>query len=170
MNASEILAEIIGTRAVCGHGVGSSVEEWDSGVSVDFLDVGREPPSDMFRRDYGLIEVIFTGGDPWRCDSFGVQVHRLAYHPEIMTDWMPAGSSGLGSVAWADVLKSLGGREDAPTWIVGRQGDMVQYMSHEAGISVFVCDDDADEQDDLPRPGDIWSIMVGPPGPQACSA
>src|SRR5262249_8959782 len=148
MNVSEFLADVMATGRLFGLGVGHEVTEWDTRIQgVDFVDIERRVERGLFRRDYGLVEVLFTGGDPWVCDSCGVQVHRLAYHPSMITGWLPTGSPEVSAVTWGDVRQALEKRPDAPRWTVGRQHEMIQYMSDEMGVSVFVYDEDPDDDE-----------------------
>ena len=162
MNYLDFLADVSIAGRVLQAGNGSTPEEFVQCLGADYGEALNRKAGFM-RRDYGLLEVVFSKSADWVCTKIGIQVHRLKTGAE---DVVPAALiHAVGpfprSISF-DALReriydkgSLVALADTsdPEYLIFRVGE----TSH----SIHVVSGDTPDPDGLfPTRGEVWSIHV----------
>nr|WSX49380.1 hypothetical protein OG409_10700 [Streptomyces sp. NBC_00974] len=160
MTGPEFIAAFLAAGSLRGLRTGSAVAQADLALPVDFIE--EDGPGGMLRRDYGLIELYFSG-EPDRVLTGGsLELHRLPGDPVLAAEWSSAtGVDFAPYTAWSEVEGALA----AAGLAVGAlecttQGDYLEYRNPDTKVSVLVVDGE-DERDDWPGHGDLWSVSLG---------
>lgn len=77
VNYVDLLIDAIAGRRILGLELGGTLEQAELVLGADYVDDVHKRRQ-FLRRDYGLIELTFTGSPNWLCSSMALQVHRLA--------------------------------------------------------------------------------------------
>ncbi|MFD0279258.1 hypothetical protein ACFVHB_35925 [Kitasatospora sp. NPDC127111] len=165
----------VATRCdVLGVGIGSGPAEWEGTVGSDYLDDGDEG---LLRRDYGLLELSFSGAEgAVSCFGISVQVHRLIHDACVPPPLERTYGEFARRVRFEElrsVILSLGCTVEPDDL----SGDVHRYLVPESGARVFVIADpdpygggDHDVDDpEIHQAGDVWALSVSPGwwGPRA---
>ncbi|MEV6128088.1 hypothetical protein AB0M05_14860 [Streptomyces violaceusniger] len=162
MNGISFMASFIATGRLYGVGVGSSIGEVDQALKVDFIDVVDEEYG-MLRRDYGFVELYFSGGPgKWSMTSGMIELHRLAADDQGMAaEWRRDTDVEFPEYcSWSELREELSQTPDAPDLDLRPQGGYLEYRAPETKVSVLVVDNQ-EERDDCPGHGDVWSVSLG---------
>ncbi|CDR09984.1 hypothetical protein [Streptomyces iranensis] len=162
MSGAALLASVIATGRLHEVGVGSSLEEVDQALKVDFIEVIDEEYGTL-RRDYGFVELYFSGGQgEWVMTSGMVELHRLAADEEGMAaEWCrDMGVQFPEYCSWSELREQLSRTPDAPEFNLRSQGGYLEYRAPETKVSVLVVEGE-EERDDCPGHGDVWSLSLG---------
>jgi hypothetical protein len=159
VTGTEFVADLMRTGLLHGIGVGTSVGEVDRVLRVEFVD--DADGDNWLRRDYGLVELNFTGGPDWVVTGGGLALHRLPALPEIGEEWArDMGVTFPAFIRWADVVEALSEFGDAPELESSVQGEFRAYRAAATRVTAVVVDNE-DERDDWPGHGDLWAVNVG---------
>ncbi|MFE9008119.1 hypothetical protein ACFYOY_39385 [Streptomyces sp. NPDC007875] len=142
MNGVAALASVIATERLHGVGIGSSIEEVDQALKVDFIDVVDEEYG-MLRRDYGFVELYFSGGPgKWSMTSGMIELHRLAADDQGMAaEWRRDTDVEFPEYcSWNELREELARTPDAPDLDLRPQGGYLEYRAPETKVSVLVVD------------------------------
>ncbi|MET9468613.1 hypothetical protein ABZY44_28250 [Streptomyces sp. NPDC006544] len=134
--------------------------EADLALPVGFIE--EDGPGGMLRRDYGLVELYFSG-EPDRILTGGsLELHRLPGDPALAAEWSSAtGVDFAPYTAWSEVKGALAAAGLAEAALeCTTQGDYLEYRNPDTKVSVLVVDGE-DERDDWPGHGDLWSVSLG---------
>ncbi|MFI0818132.1 hypothetical protein ACH4TX_16660 [Streptomyces sp. NPDC021098] len=159
MDGISFLADLITTGRLHGIGPGASIEEVGQAVKAVFIEVVDEDHG-MLRRDYGFVELYFSGGSgKWVMTGGTIETHRLAADGEGMAEeWRrEMGVDFPACCSWAELRDELSRTSGVPEFDRVRQGGYLEYRARETNVSVFVVDDRA-ERDHWPGRGDVWSV------------
>lgn len=176
MSDLDFYAHVATRRDVFGTGAGSTPGAWDTALGTDCLD---DPGDGVLRRDYGLLEVLFsdagdtggTGGTDGSMTCFGimVQVHRLVHGPCTPPLLVSRYGTFAPRVRFEDLRSAVLalGHAVEPDDL---SGDIHRYRVPESGTRIHVIadpdpygDGDHDTGDpDIHQAGDVWSLDVSP--------
>ncbi|MFF3245473.1 hypothetical protein ACFYWY_17475 [Streptomyces sp. NPDC002870] len=165
MNGIEFIATAVATGQIHGVGIGSPLRTVDRAISFDFLDVLSEEGFDL-RRDYGPVEIYFTGGpgarrDEWTLTGWSIDLHRLCHRPELTEGWREAMDVEFPAyTSWAELREALSRIPGAPVLEGEDHGEFHTLRAAETKVSVFVVDSPDDERDYWPGHGDVWSVST----------
>lgn len=151
------LAGVVATRGLHGVGPGATPDEVTRALGGGFLDVEE---AGTLRRDYGFVELYFSGGPGWVMTGGSFELHRLAADDRGMADdWRRhTGVAFPEYCSWAALRERLSRTPGAPGLVPHPQGGYVEYRAPGHTVSVVVVDDEEEERDDWPGHGDVWSV------------
>lgn len=160
MTGAEFIAAFLAAGSLRGLRPGSAVAEADLALPVDFIE--ENDPGGMLRRDYGLVELYFSG-EPTRVLTGGsLELHRLPGDPALAAEWSSAtGVDFAPYTPWAEVKGAIAtaGLDEAALECTP-QGDYLEYRNPGTRVSVLVVHGE-DERDDWPGHEDVWSVSLG---------
>jgi hypothetical protein len=133
----------------------------DQVIKFSFFDDVTDQGLD-FRRDYGFVEIYFTGGPgAWVVTGWSLDLHRLCNNPGLVEEWRAATNvEFLPYTAWTELSEALHRIPGSPAIECAEHGDYLQYRVPETKVSVFVMGDPDDERDTWPGHGDVWSVSM----------
>ncbi|WHM40686.1 hypothetical protein [Streptomyces sp. BPTC-684] len=168
MSDLDFYAHVATRGDVLGTGIGSGPDAWEAAVGPGYLD---DRGAGLLRRDYGLVEVSFSGAEgSMSCFGISVQVHRLIHGHSAVPPTLEREYGGFAPrVRFQDLrsgILSLG-RTVEPEDL---SGDVHRYRVPESGARIFVIEDpdpygDGDYDVDDPeihQAGDVWALNVSP--------
>lgn len=167
MSDLDFYAHVATRGDVLGTGVGSRPDAWSASLGQDCID---DPGKGLLRRDYGLVELSFSGvGESLSCFGIGVQVHRMLHGrsvPASLTEVYGEFASRARFAELREAIQALGFAVEPDD----TSGDVHRYRVAGSGVRVFVVDDpdpygtgDYDVDDpDVHRAGDVWALSVSP--------
>ncbi|MCC9307110.1 hypothetical protein LN042_08325 [Kitasatospora sp. RB6PN24] len=160
MDAASFLAEVIATGTIVGVRLGSSLHDVDQVLNISFAEEVDETGIGYLRRDYGLIELSFSGGPNWACDGILVEVHRLAQQQDLIDEWRDVYNVKLARYAsWENVRKILAVRYHLTDMEIVEQGGDVSFRSSSPRFAVVVMPPGC-RRGEWPGGGDIVSIDI----------
>ncbi|MFJ9342618.1 hypothetical protein ACIRP0_25490 [Streptomyces sp. NPDC101733] len=159
MIGSEFIARLLATGEFHGLRPGASREEADRVIGVGFI-AEEDGAGRSLRRDYGLVELCFSGGPDWVLTSGSLELHRIPGDPDVAGGWREAmGVDFAPYTEWDEVLRvhaaaapGLGAAMDRTD-----QGGFLEYRNPLTKVSVMVVEGE-DERGDWPGHGDVWSV------------
>ncbi|OKJ07661.1 hypothetical protein AMK20_24170 [Streptomyces sp. TSRI0261] len=169
MSALDFYAQVATSGDVLGAGIGTDPGGWEAAMGPDFLDV---PGGGLLRRDYGLVEIIFSPDlqglqGQMACFGFGVKPQRLLYDLSPSTVPLPL-SRKYGEFAprlpfeeLRAAILSLGHTVE----LEESSRDMHRYRVSESAAHIdVVLDPDpygsGPTDPDGHQVGDVWSISL----------
>ncbi|MEW2625951.1 hypothetical protein [Streptomyces sp. NPDC048106] len=168
MSDLDFYAHAVTRGDVLGAGIGSAPGVWEARAGTDYLDV---PGRGLLRRDYGLVEVSFSGAgeEGLTCDGIGVQVHRLIHGPCAPAPLVRAYGEFRPRVRFAELRSAIAalGCAAEPEDV---SKDVHRYRVSGSGARIFVIEDPdpyGDGSHDTGDPsvhqtGDVWALSVSP--------
>lgn len=159
MTAVGSISEIICTGSVSSVGIGSSVEQVRAALGPEIVADGKKK---SIRLDYGMLELNFYSNI---CESFSVQVHRVAAHPDVGTvGVLPAGRrADFSAVSLEDLRDALLRQCSLRLEELKPQGGYRCYQVVGRHVNIFAVSDEEFGLESL-AVGDIWSISVAGAG------
>lgn len=158
-NGVESLAEIICTSTVSGVGIGSSLEGIREALGEELVSDRKKK---SLRLDYGILEFSLYSNV---CESFTVQVHRVAAHPDVGTAGvLPDGRRvDFDSVSLEELREVLLRKCSIRLEELKPQGGYRCYRVSDRHTTIFAVSDEEFGFDTLAI-GDVWSISVAGAG------
>ncbi|NEB35736.1 hypothetical protein [Streptomyces sp. SID14515] len=169
MSALDFYAHVATRGDALGAGLGADPDAWEAVLGAQCLDV---PGGGLLRRDYGLVEINFSVGQPGRqgrmaCFGFGVKIQPLLYVPSA--DMVPpaltqkhgdfATRVRFGELQAA--ILALGHTIELDTDNTSRDTDCYRVSDSAARIHVITDPDpygSGAPDPDGHQVGDVWSI------------
>lgn len=106
MTGAEFIAAFLAAGSLRGLRPGSAVAEADLALPADFIEEGG--PDGTLRRDYGLIELYFSGEPDPVLTGGSLELHRLPGDPALAAEWSAAtGADFAPYTAWSEVAGAL---------------------------------------------------------------
>lgn len=160
MTGLRFLALLVATGRMHGVGIGSSVSEVDEALGSGFIEEDGEGGA-PHRRDYGLLEMYFAGGDDDVVAGGVVEVHRLSGDSGIRADARPELNVDFPEYTrWTELAQELEEMADAPTLEISSHGEFLEYRAAGTKVSVHVVNND-EQRGEWPGQGDVWSVSFG---------
>ncbi|MCJ0869130.1 hypothetical protein [Streptomyces sp. AP-93] len=160
MTGPEFIAAFLAAGSLRGLRPGSAVADADLALPVDFIE--EEGAGGSLRRDYGLVELYFSGEPDPVLTGGSLELHRLPGDPALAAEWSSAtGVDVAPYTAWSEVEGALAAAGLAAVALeCTTQGDYLECRNPDTKVSVLVVDGE-DERDDWPGHGDLWSVSLG---------
>ncbi|NDZ77603.1 hypothetical protein G3I19_03500 [Streptomyces sp. SID10853] len=160
MTGLRFLALLVATGRMHGVGIGSSVFEVDEALGSGFIEEADEE-GDPRRRDYGPLEMHFSGGDHDVVTGGVVEVHRLSGDAGIRTEARSELNVDFPEYTrWTELVQELEKTAGAPTLEISSHGEFLEYRAPGTKVSVHVVNND-EQRDEWPGQGDVWSVSLG---------
>ncbi|MFJ1745717.1 hypothetical protein ACIOJD_05660 [Streptomyces sp. NPDC088116] len=158
-NGIKFISEFVTTGLLHGVGIGTPIEKVDQAFHVDFIE--ENDRTHWLRRDYGFVEISFSGGPDWVMTGVTIELHRLPSGAGSAEEWGREMHVDFASYTrWANVQAELLRTPGSPALKCTAQGEFLEYHAAETKMSITVVNNE-DERDDWPGKGDIWSVGLG---------
>ncbi|WP_327295960.1 hypothetical protein [Streptomyces sp. NBC_01197] len=113
------------------------------------------------RRDYGALEVTFSGEPDGVVTGIVVEVHRLSGDSDTRADACQELKVDFPEYTrWTELAQELEETAGIPMLKISSQREFLEYRAAGTKVSVHVVNND-EERDDWPGHGDVWSVSLG---------
>jgi hypothetical protein len=149
----------IESGAFFGVTIGSSLQDLEARIPLEFAENLVGGRTKLLYRDYGLIEFTFTRRDAWECTNAIAQLHRLAKADEVRQEWSEFMDTELPDrVRWDELLADV---ERAGTARVQSTQDHVGTVEYrfDTDVSANVVTEKKLVAGSL-EVGDVWSLSL----------
>lgn len=160
MKGLDFFVDFASTGHIEGIGLGSSLEEWDRSVGVDYVDDSKKK---QLSRDYGLVELTFwRSEEAWQCTNISIQTHRLWWDSsQGPAKLLKKYGDFPRSVLFEELREKLDPLDRAPNLIEDqKKSDYTRYYIPESKVLIIILSSPVPKNlDDMPR-GMIWSMNL----------